>query len=235
MPVTGRKPKPPGQIRHRVKPVHDWVEVPDVVFEGGPSLPRAPARPPSLEAPPPRRPLGAAGADLWDRAWRMASALAPPNEDQLLQLCEQVDERQALRFKVLSEPDWRDRNSLRMLDAQINTGLTVLADAQDARRPSSWPAETKRWWRAVSRLPHCALWTDADWQFAMDTAHLVAAFHIGDHRLAGEIRTRERIMGTTADARRDLRIRYVEPRPVDDEREDSSVTALAEYRRSVNA
>src|SRR5262252_3416037 len=234
MPVAGPKPQPPGQIRHRVKPVHDWLEIPNVPYEDGPSLPRFPPRPPALEPPPPRRILGAAGTDLWERTWRMSTNLNLPPEDTLLQLCEQIDERAELRFRVIRDGDWRERNALRMLDAQVTAGLTALADAQDEARPLTWPSATKRWWHAVSRLPHCSRWTDADWQFAMDTAQLVAAFHIGNHRLANEIRTRERVMGTTGDARRDLRIRYVDPTPPE-EQDNFSITAIADYRRSVQA
>jgi hypothetical protein len=233
MPITGRKPKPRDQIRHRVPPVHDWTEVADLPFEQAPRLPAAPARPPKLQPPAPARPLGGPGRELWDRAW--SAATSPPDADRLLQLCEQVDERQGLRVRVLKDGDWRDRNGLRQLDAQVTAGLVALADAQEDRRPATWPAATRRWWRAVSRLPHCVLWTDGDWQFAMDTASLVAAFHAGNHRLAQEIRTRERIMGTTADARRDLRIRYVPPVDAADPLADRSVTAMADYRRSVTA
>lgn len=233
MPISGSKPKPRNQIRHRVPPVHDWTEVVDVPFAGGPSLPRAPARPKPLTPPTPTRPLGNAGLELWERVWRAATSA--PDAETLLQLCEQTDERQSLRRTVIKEGDWRERNGLRQLDAQITAGLVRIADAQDDARPSTWPAATRRWWTAISRLPHAGLWTGADWQFAMDTAHLVAAYHAGNLRLAGEIRTRERIMGTTRDARRDLRIRYV-PAPDEDEvTVNPSVTAMDDYRRSVSA
>ena len=40
MTVAGRKPKPEGQAVHRNKPTHDWVDVPNVPFEGvSPELP----------------------------------------------------------------------------------------------------------------------------------------------------------------------------------------------------
>lgn len=78
-------------------------------------------------------------------------------------------------------------------------------------------AEVRRWWDAVSTMPHCVIWTRADWQFAMDTAVVAAAFYKGNVKAAGELRQREKIMGTTMDARRDLRIRYV-PKTEDEER-----------------
>lgn len=136
MPVVGRKPKPEGQKRNRVKPVHDWAEVLDVPYAG----------------------------------------------------------------KVLPLP-----------------------------KEQGWPAGTRRWWRVVSRMPHCVLWSESDWQFALDTALVAAAFHGGDMARATELRAREKILGTTADARRDLRIRYVSQESVELE-DDASVTAIADYR-----
>ena len=73
------------------------------------------------------------------------------------------------------------------------------------------PAATKRWWEALSTMPHCVLWMASDWAFAVDTARLHAAFSRGDLPRAAELRIREAVMGTTSAARRDLRIRYVEP------------------------
>lgn len=137
MPVAGRKPKPDGKKRNRQKPTHDWVDVPNVAFQG-----KSPALP----------------------------------------------------------------------------------------REVGWPSSTKRWWRVVSRMPHCVLWTEADWQFALDTALLVKAFHEGDLRVATEVRQREKILGTTADARRDLRIRYVSEVDQDAGDDDAKVTAIADYR-----
>jgi hypothetical protein len=81
------------------------------------------------------------------------------------------------------------------------------------RRPSllaDAPPETRAWWRAVSAMPHCALWTATEWRFALDTARLHAAFIDGDMARAAELRLRERALGTTADALRDLRIRHIE-------------------------
>jgi len=82
------------------------------------------------------------------------------------------------------------------------------------RQPSgsAWPPQTKRWWKTISTMPHCVLWSDSDWLFAEHTARLVALFDSGYLQLAKEIRDRERVMGTTVDYRRDLRIRYVDPK-----------------------
>lgn len=86
------------------------------------------------------------------------------------------------------------------------------------RLPDGTPDATRTWWRVVTALPHCAIWSPGDWQFALDTARVHAAFVEGDTGRAAELRIRERAMGTTSDALRDLRIRYVDPAPaVEDE------------------
>ena len=130
----GRKPNEGKPVRHRNKPAHEWTEVTDVPFVGGPSL----------------------------------------------------------------------------------------------RRDIDWPDQTRRWWKAVSRMAHCCLWHPSDWQFALDTALVAAVFHDGDVKAANELRQRERVMGTTVDSRRDLRIRYV---PEVKEEERASVRSIEDYRK----
>ena len=141
MPVTGRKPKPEGQKRNRVKPTYEWTEVPDVPFIGGPKLPA-------------KRAEGKA-----------------------------------------------------------------------------WPARTKRWWDAISTMPHCVLWTPTDWEYAIDTALVAAEFHAGDMRLAAELGRREKLLGNTFDSRRDLRIRYVQS---EESEEHAGVTSLEDYRAALS-
>lgn len=227
MPVAGRKPKPEDQRRNRVKSPFEWREVPNVPFANPPDLPPYPGRPRSRTAPDPPRPLGTAGEGLWRTVWRSGGTeLLDPSV--LAVLCEQMDERVALRLAVLRDGHPEDRSALRQLDKQMANTLSVLNPK--SRSPLTWPPATRRWWKAVSTMPHCALWDEAEWQFAIDTASLVAALHAGDLRVAAEVRAREAIIGTTADARRDLRIKYVSPDSGDVE-EEASVTAMAEYRR----
>ena len=78
-------------------------------------------------------------------------------------------------------------------------------------RRGGWPARTKRKWGVWSRMPHCVLWTDSDWDFAVDSLEIAAQFHEGNGARAKELRDREKVLGTTMEYRRDLRIRYVEP------------------------
>lgn len=103
---------------------------------------------------------------------------------------------------------------------------------------------TRVWWQRITGMPHCVLWDDGDWQYAVTTALIADAVFAGDVRLAGELRQRERVLGTTLDARRDLRIRYV-PAEDDDRDQDEQqpaaggegrpVTRLADRRRRLTA
>lgn len=72
-------------------------------------------------------------------------------------------------------------------------------------------AQTRDWWDVVSSMPHCAMWAAGDWLFALETVYVAEAVFRGDLVRAAELRTRCKQMGTTLDARRDLRIRYVAP------------------------
>jgi hypothetical protein len=231
MPLVGAKPKPDGQKRTRVKPVHAWVDIVDVPYQG--EVPPLPEQPRHLAGgPPPPEPsrlLGHMGSALWARVWHSASGL-PVDAEALLVVCEQMDERVALRVTVLRDKDWRNRTALRAVDQQIAVGLSSLGLSSARSIPIQWPQETKKWWRVISQMPHCVMWTAGDWQFALDTAMVAAAFHAGDVRVANELRQREKIMGTTGDARRDLRIRYVES--ADESADPAVVTAMDAYRRA---
>mgnify|MGYP006863214328 CR=1 FL=1 len=79
------------------------------------------------------------------------------------------------------------------------------------------PEQTVTWWQSVTTMPHCALWSPSDWSFCLDTALIHAQAVTGVVSAMAELRQREKIIGTTVDARRDLRIRYidVEDEPVE--------------------
>ena len=141
MAIRGTKPKPVGQVRRRNQPTHEWTDVVDAPFEGGPRLP-----------------------------------------------------------------------------AKMPDG-------------SPWPTSTRAWWAAVSTMPHCATWKRSDWRFALDTALVAAWLHLGNYRVAGELRNREKTMGTTVDFRRDLRVRYVDPHGDEGRVNDVSVSRLDDYRQ----
>ena len=95
-------------------------------------------------------------------------------------------------------------------------------------RRGGWPTRAKRKWEVWSRMPHCRLWSAADWEFAIDTLEVAAQFLEGNERLATELRNREKVLGTTADYRRDLRIRYVDN--VESVEVSADVANLDDYR-----
>jgi len=113
-------------------------------------------------------------------------------------------------------------------DVPFTTGPKLPAKRPDGK---PWRPPTRAWWRAISSMPHCVLWEPSDWQYAVDTAYVAAAFHDGNQRAAAELRQREKIMGTTVDARRDLRIRYVDPGEVEEDR--TGVAQFEDYRRRI--
>jgi hypothetical protein len=79
--------------------------------------------------PEPHRPLGKAGLELWGRLWTGGASWLRPASDAeaVLLVCEAIDERQALRYRVMSDPDlWRERKALRELEKQINVCLGEL-------------------------------------------------------------------------------------------------------------
>lgn len=86
---------------------------------------------------------------------------------------------------------------------------------------------TRTWWDAVTTMPHCVLWTASDWQFALTTAFVADAAFCGGVGANTELRNREKVMGTTADYRRDLRIRYVDSFVAE---APAEVTRLDDYR-----
>ncbi len=84
------------------------------------------------------------------------------------------------------------------------------------RLPTEWdwhPAVV-RWFDTVSAMPHAVRWRDADWLAVNDLALLKQRQYEGTATSGDitEIRRREDGLGTTAEARRKLRIRYVTPR-----------------------
>lgn len=94
-----------------------------------------------------------------------------------------------------------------------------------------WPSATRRWWAVVSAMPHCSLWSESDWQFALDTAFVAGIFHMqGSNTYATELRNREKVLGTAADYRRDLRIRYVTAPAESHGAADDNVAQLDDYR-----
>jgi hypothetical protein len=134
------------------------------------------------------------------------------------------------------KPDHLKRNRMPVLEWNVVPDVPFVgAPKLPVRRKGEgrWPVRTLRWWAAVASMPHCSLWRASDWEFALDTAAVAATFHAtGSLQAEAALFRREKILGTTVDARRDLRIRYV---PVAVEVEvDASVTTMADYRALVD-
>lgn len=92
-----------------------------------------------------------------------------------------------------------------------------------------WPQRTREKWEAWRSMPHCRLWSPAEWSFALDTLELAADFHkTQEPKYATELRNREKVLGTSLDYRRGLRIRYVDPLP--DDVVPASVTSIDSVR-----
>jgi hypothetical protein len=91
-----------------------------------------------------------------------------------------------------------------------------------------WPETVRSRWNVYSTMPHCKLWTASDWRFAIDTLLIATKFEENhDCRVAAELRNREKVMGTTMDFRREIRVRYIEPKQGDD---NAQVANLDDYR-----
>lgn len=135
----GRPSKPAGQRVNRAQLIHEWTEVPNVPFAGGPDLPK----------------LRANG--------------------------------------------------------------------------SKWPERTVAKWETWRSLPHAKLWGAAEWEFALDSIELAAQFHCGEAKAATELRNREKVLGTTHDYLKGIRIRYVDPETAAD-RLKSAVSNIDDYR-----
>lgn len=77
--------------------------------------------------PEPPRTLGVHGTAVWQRIWMMGQAwIELVDQDAILLMCEQFDERSLLRSRVLRDADRYDRMALRAIEAQIAAGLSSL-------------------------------------------------------------------------------------------------------------
>lgn len=98
-------------------------------------------------------------------------------------------------------------------------------------RDRKWPARVLEKWAVWSTMPHCVLWTSADWDFALDSLEIAAQFYeTHTAAMASELRNREKLLGTTLDYRRDLRIRYVDAVATEEEPTTENVANIDDYR-----
>jgi hypothetical protein len=91
----------------------------------------------------------------------------------------------------------------------------------------SWSDFARDWWAKVRRMPHCVLWTESDWLFALETAIIADRFAENPKDYASELRQRGKTLGLTDDDRRRMLIRYVDPQL---HAVDATVTVLDDFR-----
>lgn len=146
-------------------------------------------------------------------------------------------DRTQVRTRHKPVADWVEVENVPFLDGpplrdRATGGISVMAVG--AENSEDWPQATKDWWRDISRMPHAALWTEGEWRYAMDTAEIHARTMEGWRGYTGPSLTqREKQMGITADFRRGLRIRYVEPKEKDQPAEGAggdNVVRMNDYR-----
>lgn len=83
----------------------------------------------------------------------------------------------------------------------------------DPRRDRRFRKSTRKYYMNIARLPHTALWSDTEWDFLVMTCEVRESYFDDDKKspsYLSEMRAREKVMGTTPDYRRDIRIRYVD-------------------------
>lgn len=99
-------------------------------------------------------------------------------------------------------------------------------------RNRKWHQLVEKWWSIVSRMPHCVLWRDEDWQKALELAYDKDLYwKSGSDRTtsqATEIRRKEDQLGIGLEARTKLRIKYVKPAEGDDQASAGAAVAAAQ-------
>lgn len=144
--------------------------------------------------------------------------------------------RDEIRHRVPAVHEWID-----VPDSEFTRGPAI----RNRERPSGepWPRAALERWNVWRRMPHARLWTRADWAFAFDAIELFAQIWEGRVDLNGdrikswqasimhELRDREKVMGTTIDYRRSLRIRYVAADTSAAAGSAGTVANIADYRQ----
>lgn len=126
------------------------------------------------------------------------------------------------RFRGALNHDW-----IEVEKVPFEGGPELPVSRSDGR---PWSERIKSKWDAWRTMPHAKLWGAAEWDFALDTIEIAALLHEkGSPGLATELRNREKILGTTVDSLRGLRIRYVDRKGASGDT-PAGVTNIADYR-----
>jgi len=141
-----------------------------------------------------------------------------------------------VRGRPAKDPDQRVNRMPLQHEFQRVLNVPYVPTKEQARCPvAGAKTATRRWWAMVSTMPHCINWTEGEWEFARATAFIHDRFMNDRPTLGKELRDRERVMGTTEDARRALKIRYVsavEDEPVGRVEEPPKPIAIDAKRRA---
>jgi hypothetical protein len=144
------------------------------------------------------------------------------------------EDRSQIRHRVppAQGTEWQNVENVPFDGPALGDRPAALREVPDGVDVTTWPQATLDWWEDVRTMPHAILWTRADWAVARSAAEAHARFVEGWRGCASgaELRAREKQLGMYADARRDLRIRYVEPKIKPTTELPADVAKLDDYR-----
>lgn len=132
------------------------------------------------------------------------------------------------RNRVKSDIEWVEVVDVPYLGDRPELPETRTVVTRDGQETVTLQKMTRDWWGVISTMPHCVLWSKADWMFALASAVVADAAFCGIASAATELRQREKDMGATVEYRRANKIRYVDP--VEESVDHLGVTSLDQYR-----
>jgi len=118
----------------------------------------------------------------------------------------------------------REAETIKVKPDNVLRGFKLPADI-------AWHPRTVKWWENWRRSPLAQTFTEADWDFLLDTALLHSEMWNGETKHAGEIRLRVSAFGSTPEARLRLRLK------IDDDAAEiaQTVNMDAERRKRLKA
>lgn len=118
-----------------------------------------------------------------------------------------------------------ERNGLRIIPAEPvaqpalpEFDVEVEVDGELVGRQFRWPSRTREWWKMWRESPLTTDYTEADWQYLLDTALVHARHWSGDAKAAAELRLRVGKFGSTPEDRQRLRIAFADADERDEKR-----------------
>jgi hypothetical protein len=120
-------------------------------------------------------------------------------------------------------PKPADQRARRNKDRVPTTTVEMKRAAQPRLGPSPhedlpWNPRTVEWWKMWELSPLATDFTDADWEFLLQTALVHSRFWYGDAKQAAELRLRVQMFGVTPESRARLRIVFADAEEKDAKR-----------------